>query len=155
MYFRDVAAAAGLDFVHVNGASPRKYLPEIMGAGGSVLDYDGDGWMDLYLVQSGHLPGSEVDVPDVGNRLFRNQGDGRFEDVTSTANVGDTGYGMGAVAADYDNDGDTDIYVVNFGRDVLYRNNGDGTFSNVGDGERHRRSGLGFERRIFRCRRRW
>ena len=63
VYFRDVAAAAGLDFVHVNGASPRKYLPEIMGAGGSVLDYDGDGWMDLYLVQSGHLPGSDVEVP--------------------------------------------------------------------------------------------
>jgi hypothetical protein len=131
IYFRDVAAAAGLDFVHVNSASPRKYLPEIMGAGGSVLDYDGDGWMDLYLVQSGHLPGSDVDVPDVGNRLFRNRGDGRFEDVTSTANVGDTGYGMGAVAADYDNDGDADIYVVNFGSDVLYRNNGDGTFTDV------------------------
>ena len=131
VYFRDVAAAAGLEFVHVNSASKRKYLPEIMGAGGSVLDYDGDGWMDLYLVQSGHLPGSDVDVADVGNRLFRNRGDGRFEDVTSTANVGDTGYGMGTVAADYDNDGDADIYVVNFGSDVLYRNNGDGTFTDV------------------------
>ncbi|MBT8103246.1 MAG: CRTAC1 family protein [Gammaproteobacteria bacterium] len=141
VYFHDMASAAGVDFVHVNGASPRKYLPEIMGAGGSVLDYDADGWMDLYLVQSGQLPGSDVDVSAGGNRLFRNRGDGSFEDVTQAARVGDTGYGMGAVAADYDNDGDTDIYVVNFGRDVLYRNNGDGTFADVGeangiDGER-------------------
>ena len=131
VYFDDVAGAAGLDFVHVNGASPRKYLPEIMGAGGSVLDYDRDGWMDLYLVQSGALPGSEVDVSISGNRLFRNRGDGLFDDVTQSALVGDTGYGMGAVAADYDNDGDTDIYVVNFGPDVLYQNNGDGSFTNV------------------------
>ncbi len=133
VYFNDIAGAAGLDFVHVNGASSRKYLPEIMGPGGSVLDYDGDGWMDLYLVQSGRLPGSEVEVPASGNRLFRNRRDGSFEDVTQAALVGDTGYGMGAVAADYDNDGDTDIYVVNFGRDVLYRNNGDGSFSDVSE----------------------
>ncbi|MBT8111994.1 MAG: CRTAC1 family protein [Gammaproteobacteria bacterium] len=130
-YFRDVAAAAELDFVHVNGASSRKYLPEIMGAGGSVLDYDNDGWMDIYLVQSGQLPGSDVAVSAGGNRLFRNRGDGTFDDVTSSARVGDTGYGMGAAAADYDNDGDADLYVVNFGRDVLYRNNGDGTFTDV------------------------
>lgn len=130
-YFTDIADAAGLDFAHVNGASPRKYLPEIMGAGGSVLDYDGDGWMDVYLVQSGGLPGSDVEMPDSGNRLFRNRADGTFEDVTQSASVGDTGYGMGAVAADYDNDGDTDIFVVNFGRDVLYRNNGDGSFTDV------------------------
>ncbi len=133
VYFNDIAGAAGLDFVHVNGASSRKYLPEIMGPGGSVLDYDGDGWMDLYLVQSGRLPGSEVEVPASGNRLFRNRRDGSFEDVTQAALVGDTGYGMGAVAADYDNDGDTDIYVVNFGRDVLYRNNGDGSFADVSE----------------------
>jgi len=131
VYFRDVAGTAGPAFVHVNGASPRKYLPEIMGSGGSVLDYDGDGWMDVYLVQSGHLPGSEIEVTAGGNRLFHNRGDGSFEDVTATAGVADTGYGMGAIAADYDNDGDTDIYVVNFGRDVLYRNNGDGSFSDV------------------------
>jgi hypothetical protein len=131
VYFRDAAASAGLDFVHANGASPRKYLPEIMGAGGAVLDFDGDGWMDLYLVQSGQLPGSEAEVEAGGNRLFRNLGDGTFEDVTSVAGAGDAGYGMGAVAADYDNDGDPDLYVVNYGPDVLYRNNGDGTFSDV------------------------
>ena len=91
-YFHDTAGAAGLDFVHVNGASKRKYLPEIMGSGGSVLDYDGDGWMDLYLVQSGRLPGSEVAVPEAGNRLFRNRGDGTFEDVPSFA--GDIRYGL-------------------------------------------------------------
>ena len=131
VYFRDVAAAAGLNFVHVNGASPRKYLPEIMGSGGAVLDFDGDGWMDLYLVQSGQLPGSEAQVAAGGNRLFRNRGDGTFEDVTAREGVGDKGYGMGAVSADYDNDGDPDLFVVNFGHDVLYRNNGDGTFSDV------------------------
>ena len=130
-YFEDVAEAAGLDFVHVNAGSTRKYLPEIMGSGGSVLDFDGDGWMDIYLVQSGRLPGSEVDVDEVGNRLFRNLGNGGFEDVTATAGVGDTRYGLGSVAADFDNDGDPDIYVVNYGRDVLYRNNGDGTFDDV------------------------
>lgn len=130
-YFQDVASASGLDFAHINGASPSKYLPEIMGSGGSVLDYDGDGWMDLYLVQSGGLPGSEIIIPASGNKLFRNMGNGTFEDVTSSAAVGDTGYGMGAVAADYDNDGDTDIYVVNFGQDVLYRNNGNGSFADV------------------------
>lgn len=135
-WFRDVAPEAGLDFVHANGASTRKYLPEIMGSGGSVLDYDGDGWMDLYLVQSGRLPGSEVLAPLQGNRLYRNLGNWRFEDVTDAAGLGDQGYGMGSVAADYDNDGDTDIYVTNFGPDVLYRNNGDGSFSDVTSGSR-------------------
>jgi hypothetical protein len=133
VYFRDVTVAAALDFEHVNGASTRKYLPEIMGAGGSVLDFDGDGWMDLYLVQSGPLPGSEVELPASENRLYRNLGDGTFKDVTESAAVGNTGYGMGSVAADYDNDGDPDIYVINYGRDVLYRNNGDGTFTDISD----------------------
>ena len=131
VFFHDVTDDAGLDFVHVNGSSPRKYLPEIMGAGGAVLDYDGDGWMDLYLVQSGFLPGSETEVDAVGNRLFRNLGDGTFEDVTEYSGTGNTGYGMGGAAADYDNDGDPDIYLVNFGPDVLYRNNGDGTFTDI------------------------
>ena len=81
-FFQDYTANTGIDFVHFNGASPRKYLPEIMGAGGAVLDYDGDGWMDLYLVQSGYLPGSETEVDAGGNRLFRNRGDGTLEDVT-------------------------------------------------------------------------
>ncbi len=136
--FRDVSDRAGLDFRHLHGGTGRKYLPEIMGAGGAALDYDGDGWIDLYLVQSGPLPGEDAGPQDTRavNRLFRNLGprpDGEisFEDVTASSGAGIGGYGMGAVAADYDGDGDTDIYVVNLGPDALLRNNGDGTFSDA------------------------
>ncbi len=134
--FRDVTDVAGIDFTHDHGGGGRKYLPEIMGSGGCALDYDGDGWTDFYLVQSGPLPGSDGQGPRVVNRLYRNRGRvagpaGTFEDVTEAAGAGDAGYGMGAVAGDYDGDGDTDIYVVNFGPDVLLRNNGDGTFTDV------------------------
>ena len=136
--FRDVTDAVGLDFTHDHGGTGRKYLPEIMGAGGAALDYDGDGWMDLYLVQSGPLPGDARpgDAPPAVNRLYRNLGPGpdgraRFADVTAGSGAGLGGYGMGAVAADYDGDGDTDLYVVNLGPDALLRNNGDGTFSEV------------------------
>ncbi|MDX1503075.1 MAG: CRTAC1 family protein [Thermoanaerobaculia bacterium] len=126
--FADVTDAAGLDFRHRHGGTGRKYLPEIMGSGGAALDYDGDGWTDLYLVQSGRLPGAESAAGEVGNRLYRNLGDGRFADVTETAGAGDTGYGMGAVAGDVDGDGDPDLYVANFGADRLLRNLGDGRF---------------------------
>ena len=136
--FRDVTEDVGLDFTHLHGGTGRKYLPEIMGAGGAALDYDNDGWMDLYLVQSGPLPGagSDGDEPAPGNRLFRNLGPGpagrvRFADVTAAAAAGLGGYGMGAVAGDYDGDGDTDLYLVNLGPDALLRNNGDGTFTEV------------------------
>jgi hypothetical protein len=138
--FRDVTAASGIDFVHDHGGTGRKYLPEIMGAGSCALDYDGDGWLDLYLVQSGPVPGAAQTRPPggrpAGNRLYRNRGagaDGRvtFEDVTEAAGAGAAGYGMGAVAADVDNDGDADLYVVNFGPDVLLANDGDGTFTDV------------------------
>jgi len=129
--FVDATDKARLDFVHDNGSTDRKYLPEIMGSGGSVIDYDGDGLFDLYLVQSGPVPGTDDTAPRPGNRLFRNLGDGTFADVTQRTGVGDSGYGMGSVAADYDNDGDTDLYVVNYGADVLLRNDGDGSFSDV------------------------
>lgn len=127
----DVTDSAGLDFVHDRGSTPRKYLPEIMGSGGSVIDYDGDGLFDLYWVQSGPVPGTEAAGPRPGNRLYRNLGDGTFVDVTERTGTGDSGYGMGSVAADYDGDGDTDLYVVNFGSDVLLRNEGDGTFTDA------------------------
>jgi hypothetical protein len=137
--FRDVTDRAGLDFTHRHGGTGRKYLPEIMGAGGAALDYDGDGWMDLYLVQSGPLPGAaspRAAGEPAPNRLYRNRGSGPsgllgFEDVTAGSGAGLGGYGMGAVAADYDGDGDTDLYVVNLGPDALLRNNGDGTFTDV------------------------
>ncbi|MEE8585649.1 MAG: CRTAC1 family protein [Acidobacteriota bacterium] len=129
--FQDVTQQAGIDFVHDNGATGRKHLPEIMGSGGCALDFDGDGWIDLYLVQSGSLPGAKGSKAQPVNRLFRNRGDGTFEDVTRRSGAGDSGYGMGCVASDYDNDGDPDLYLVNFGPDVLLQNKGDGTFADV------------------------
>jgi hypothetical protein len=112
-------------------------MPEIMGAGAALFDYDNDGALDVYLVQGTHLGASAALPPGAqpGNRLFRNllaeTGELRFVDVTETARVGHVGYGMGAAAGDYDNDGFVDLYVTNFGRNVLYHNNGDGTFTDV------------------------
>ncbi len=127
--FSDVAARAGLKFTHDRGATPAHQLPETMGSGLAWLDDDNDGWMDLYVVQSGSFP------PDGGpraqDRLYRNNGDGTFTDVTAKAGLKDAAYGMGAVAADYDNDGFPDLFVTNFGGNILYHNNGDGTFTDV------------------------
>jgi tetratricopeptide (TPR) repeat protein len=141
---RDVAAAAGLDFVHDRGTSAGKHLAETMGAGLAWLDYDGDGWPDLYAVQSGPFPPDPARAGGPAGRLFRNLGPreeppgrpgepGRpaafaFEDVTAAAGVGDRGYGMGAVAADADGDGDPDLLVTRYGGLAFYRNRGDGTF---------------------------
>ncbi len=120
--FTEVAKEAGIDFRHVHGGSGERYIVEIMGAGGGFFDADRDGVLDLYLVQSGPLPGySPTPLP---NRLFRGTGDGRFEDVTPSSGAGHTGYGMGTCFGDVDNDGWTDVYVANFGPDVLLRNRG-------------------------------
>src|SRR5438034_843116 len=101
-------------------------------SGGVVLfDYDNDGLIDVYLVNGSSLEILAGKAQPVRSRLFRNLGDGRFEDVTGRAGVGATGWGMGGCAADYDNDGWTDLYVTNLGRNVLYHNNGDGTFTDV------------------------
>lgn len=129
--FVDVAAEAGIHFKHETGATGRYYSPEFSGAGICVLDYDGDGWMDLYAVNGAPLPGFVLEGDPPRNALYRNNGDGSFTDVTADAGVGDTGYGMTAVAGDVDNDGDTDLYVGNFGSNVFYRNNGDGTFTDI------------------------
>ena len=126
--FTDVAPAVGLVFRHERGATPEHRLPETMGSGVAWIDYDNDGWMDLYVVQSGPFP--PEGSPRAQDRLFHNVG-GRFVDVTEKAGLKDTSYGMGAIAADYDNDGWTDLFVTNFGADILYRNRGDGTFENV------------------------
>jgi enediyne biosynthesis protein E4 len=128
-WFEEAAAQAGIEFQWISGHDGTFYFPEIMGGGVCLLDFDGDGFLDVYLVQGGYLGDPERAQP--GNRLFRNLGDGRFEDVTEDAGVGDTGYGMGCACADFDGDGLVDIYVTNVGENVLYRNNGDGTFSNV------------------------
>ena len=127
-YFRDVTDAMKLDFRHINGFSAERRLVETMGSGGALFDFDNDGDLDLYLVQGNSLAPSTEPLPE--NRLYRNDA-GVFVDVTESANVGDTGYGLGAVAADYDSDGYRDLYVTNLGKNVLYRNNGDGTFTDV------------------------
>ena len=127
--FTAQTASAGIHFTHSNGATGKKYLPETMGAGGLFFDYDNDGNLDIFLVNSGSLLASEHDTAT--NALYKNSGDGTFTDVTQTANVGGRGYGMGCIAADYDNDGDTDLYLTHFRENQLYRNNGDGTFTDV------------------------
>jgi enediyne biosynthesis protein E4 len=129
--FTDVAPSVGLKFQHERGATAAHQLPETMGSGVAWLDYDNDGWMDLYVVQSGPFaPGKRVGAA-AQDRLYRNNGDGTFTDVTEKAKLKDDGYGMGAVAADYDNDGSVDVLVTNFARNILFRNNGDGTFTDV------------------------
>ena len=128
--FIDVTAEAGIAFRHINGAADRKFYLETMGAGAAFFDYDNDGDLDLYIVNGASLPGFEAAAPP-RNGLYQNDGDGTFTDVTEAAGVGDTGYGMGCVAADYDNDGDSDLYVTNFGENLLYQNNGDSTFTDA------------------------
>ncbi len=131
--FVDVTRESGITFKHINGESGRLYYLETMGSGAVFLDYDNDGDLDLYIVNSAPLPGFVTDVPPT-NVLYRNDGNRRFTDVTAEAGVGHTGYGMGCGAADYDSDGAQDLYVTNFGANVLYRNNGDGTFTDVTEG---------------------
>ena len=127
-YFRDVTDAMKLDFRHINGFSAERRLVETMGSGGALFDFDNDDDLDLYLVQGNSLSPSTEPPPK--NRLYRND-NGIFVDITASANVGDASYGLGAVAADYDGDGNRDLYVTNLGKNVLYRNNGDGTFTDV------------------------
>ncbi len=131
--FEDATAATGLSFRNLNGASGQKYMPETLGSGLCVFDYDGDGLQDVYFVQSGRLPGYEPPpgMP-VRSALYRNLGGGRFEEVTESTGVGGPDrYGFGCSAADVDGDGDRDLYVTYYGPNVLYRNNGDGTFADV------------------------
>ena len=112
------------------GRSPEKYLPETTGAGCAFLDYDNDGWMDIYLVNSGTCDFYDPNPP-LRNALYRNNRDGTFTDVTEKAGVAGGGYGMGVAVGDYDGDGFPDLYVTQYGRSILYHNNGDGTFTDV------------------------
>src|ERR1700752_183443 len=123
-------AQSRITWVHTAGKSPEKHLPETSGAGCAFLDYDNDGWMDIYLVNSGKADFYTPQTPLL-NALYRNNRDGTFTDVTDRAGVPGGGYGMGVAVGDYNNDGFPDIYVTQVGRNILYRNNGDGTFTDV------------------------
>jgi hypothetical protein len=131
--FTDVTRAAGIDFNHFHGVRSTQ-LPEDMGSGAAWADYDGDGWLDLYLCDiAAPLTATpdQVAASPGGNRLYRNRGNGAFEDVTEKSGVGFKGVGMGAAWADYDNDGGLDLIVTSYDRLILYHNRGDGTFEDV------------------------
>jgi hypothetical protein len=123
--------AAGVGFRHDNGARGRLYMPEILGSGVAIFDADGDGRPDLYFVDSGEVPRPGEEARAGRNRLYRNLGGFRFEDVTDRAGVAGRGFGMGAAVGDYDGDGHLDLYVTAFGANTLYRNLGDGRFEDV------------------------
>ena len=127
--FSDVTRASGIDFRHESGLSKEKLIVETVGSGLAWIDYDNDGHPDLYFVNGSRMSEGQ---PSPGNALFRNGGRGVFENVTRKAGVAGNGsYGMGAAVGDYDNDGRLDLYVTNYGPNQLFRNNGDGTFSDV------------------------
>ena len=136
--FVDITAASGVRFQHLASHTSRKYLPETMGSGVALFDYDNDGRLDIFLVNGAPIadPTSKGTIPRktgprYWNRLFHQKSDGTFENVTERAGVQGAGYGMGAAAGDYDNDGYEDLYVTAYGGNQLYHNNGNGTFTDV------------------------
>lgn len=129
--FEEVPASkSGISWVHVNGRSPMAHLPETVGPGCAFVDYDNDGWMDIYLVNSGPCDFFQPTQP-LSNALYHNNRDGTFTDVTKRAGVPGNAYGMGVAAGDYDGDGFPDLYVTQYPHSILYHNNGDGTFTDV------------------------
>src|ERR1017187_5466433 len=130
-FFEEIPpAASGIQWKHVAGLSSKMYVPETIGPGCAFLDYDNDGWMDLYLVNSGPCDFYSPSAP-LSNALYRNNRDGAFTDVTEKAGVRGSAYGMDAAVGDFDGDGLPDLYVTQYPRSILYRNNGDGTFTDV------------------------
>ncbi|HEY8505195.1 MAG TPA: CRTAC1 family protein [Gemmataceae bacterium] len=129
-WFEDVTAAAGIDFRHFDPATPKHCIQETMGSGLGWIDYDTDGWPDLFCVQDGPLRPKPGD-PAPTSRLYRNNRDGTFTDVTERAGLARSGFGQGCAVGDYDNDGSDDLLVTYLGGVVLYKNNGDGTFTDV------------------------
>ena len=129
--FEEIAQASGLHFVTHNCPTPNKNQPETMVAGIALFDYDNDGFLDIYCVNGAEIPSLEKTSPAYWNRLFRNNHDGTFTDVTEKAGVAGAGYGMGVAVGDYDNDGNADLFVANVTGNQLFHNNGNGTFTDV------------------------
>ncbi len=127
--FVDVTADAGIRFEHHSGATGKKYLPETLGSGGLFIDVDADGWLDILFVNSTDLPSTPA--AHTSAALYRNAGNGTFTDITERSGLDVPLYGIGGTAADYDNDGHTDIYLTALGRNRLLRGRGDGTFADV------------------------
>jgi len=127
---QDVTQQTQIAFRHTDGGCGRYFIMETVSAGLALFDYDGDGLIDIYFLNGAPLPGCSSETKP-RNALYRNLGGWRFADVTEQAGLGDIGYALGVVAGDFDNDGDMDLFVNNYGANILYRNNGDGTFENV------------------------
>ena len=128
--FVNVASKLGVNYKHENGASTEKYLPETMGSGAIIFDYDNDGWADLFFVNGGSFTDKRV-AARARHRLYRNIGEGRFIDVSDSSGIEISGFGMGGCSADYDNDGWTDLYITAVGPDKLYHNTGKNMFTDV------------------------
>ena len=131
--FEEIAQRSGLTFVSDSSPTPNKNQPETMVAGVALFDYDNDGFLDVYVVNGAAIPSLQKESPMYWNRLYHNNHDGTFTDVTEKAGVAGAGFAMGVAIGDYDNDGWPDIYVVNTGKNQLFHNNGDGTFTDVTD----------------------
>lgn len=131
--FEDVTSRSGVQFVTNNSATSNKNQPETMISGIGLIDYDNDGYLDIYLINGASIPSLKKDSPKYYNRLFHNNHDGTFTDVTEKAGVAGDGYDMGVAVGDFDNDGWQDLYVASVTKNHLYHNNGDGTFTDVTD----------------------
>ena len=129
--FDNVIAASKITFTLKNSLSPQRYSIETMAGGVAVFDYNNDGLLDIFFTNGADIPSLEKNDSSYYNRLFRNNGDGTFTDVTEKAGLQGTGYSMGVAAGDYDNDGFVDLYIAGVNRNQLFHNNGDGTFTDV------------------------
>ncbi|HEY7161238.1 MAG TPA: VCBS repeat-containing protein, partial [Acidobacteriota bacterium] len=128
--FTDITKQSGLNFVHQPGVDGSYFMPESMGSGGAFFDYDQDGDLDIFLINGAwHGNSRKSEIPKY--RLFQQQPNHTFTDVTEKSGLENTGYGMGVAVADIDNDGDVDVYITNYGPDALFENNGNGTFTNI------------------------
>ena len=130
--FVNIASEAKVAFKHENGATPQKYMPETMAGGSMILDYNNDGWPDIFFVNGGSFADKQR-AAGARHRLYRNNKDGTFTDVTAASGIGVSGFGMGACSADYDNDSWPDLFITSVGGNRLYHNNGNGSFTDVTD----------------------